>query len=181
LNNRKVEIMYFYSDMYENEKNLSEITRKISQQRKDIQIRLVNIDDPRNEELAELYGVNMVPLLIFLTPEGEIAAKRFLPLSAEDIVHEIAEKISKGQLPSPHVEEIKTKIQEAFKSVTRRNELTDLVVEQIESDLVETSMEQEVEELISSHISAINHTVSDLLEIKKILQKFSKKSANFVV
>jgi len=101
LNNRKVEIMYFYSDMYENEKNLSEITRKISQQRKDIQIRLVNIDDPRNEELAELYGVNMVPLLIFLTPEGEIAAKRFLPLSAEDIVHEIAEKISKGQLPSP--------------------------------------------------------------------------------
>ncbi|MCW4020958.1 MAG: hypothetical protein NWF14_07005 [Candidatus Bathyarchaeota archaeon] len=177
----KVEVMYFYSDLYENEKNLSKISRKLSHKRKDIQIRLVNIDDPGNEELAELYGVNMVPLIIFLTPRGEIAARRFLPLSAEDVVHEIADQIYKGELPNPLVEEIRTRILESFKSVTKRNDLTEIMAEQVETDLMEASTESEICELVNSHISAINHTVSDLQEFKRVLQKHQKKQSNFIV
>jgi len=181
LSNRKVEIVYFYSDLYENEKNLSELTKKLSRKRKDIQIRLVNIDDPRNEELTELYGVSMVPLIIFLTPRGEIAAKRFLPLSEEYIVDEIADRINSGELPNPLVEQIRTRVLESFKSVTKRNDLTELIVEQIENDLMEASSESDICELVSSHISAINHTVSDLQEFKRVLQKFSKKREAFIV
>jgi len=181
LNDRKVEIMYFYSDMCESEKSLSRLTKKLGRSRKDIEVRLVNIDDPGNEELTELYGVNTVPLIIFLTPKGEIAARRFLPLSAEDVVYEIADQINKGELPNPAAEEIRSRILEAFKSVTKRNDLTELIVEQIENDLMEASLESEICELVSSHISAINHTVSDLEEFKRILQKFSRKPKNFVV
>ena len=177
----KVEIMYFYSDIQENKKNLSEITRKLGQKRKDIEIRLVNVDEPGNEEITELYGVNMVPLLIFLNSKGEIAAKRFLPLSAENVVHEITDQINKGELPNPLVEETRTKILEALKAVTKRNELTDLTVEQIESDLEEASTDSEIYELVNSHISAINHAVNDLQELRRVLQKFSKKQDIFVV
>ena len=134
MSNRKVEVMYFYSDLYENEKNLSELSRKLSRKMKGIQIRLVNIDDPRNEELTELYGVSMVPLIIFLTPRGEIAARRCLPLSEEYVVEDIADRINKGELPSPKVEEIRTKILESFKSVTKRNDLTELIAEQIDEE-----------------------------------------------
>jgi len=181
LSNRKVEIVYFYSDLYENEKNLSELTRKLSRKRKDIRIRLVNIDDPRNEELTELYGVSMVPLIVFLTPRGEIAARRFLPLSEEYIVEEIADRINSGELPNPLVEQIRTRILESFKSVTKRNDLTELIVEQIENDLMEASSESEMCELVSSHISAVNHTVSDLQEFKRVLQKFSRRREGFIV
>lgn len=181
MSNRKVEIVYFYSDLYENEKNLSELSRKLSRKRRYIQIRLVNIDDPRNEELTELYGVSMVPLLIFLTSRGDIAAKRFLPLSEENIVEEIADQINKGELPNPLVEEIRTKMLEALKSVTRRNDLTELIIEEIESDLIEASSESEICELVNSHISAINHTVSDLQQFKRVLHKFSKNRGGFVV
>lgn len=181
MSNRKVEIMYFYSDLYENEKNLSELTKKLSRKRKDIQIRLVNIDDPRNEELTELYGVSMVPLIIFLTPRGEIAARRFLPLSEEYIVDEITDRINSGELPNSLVEQTRTRILESFKSVTKRNDLTELTVEQIENDLMEASSESEICELVSSHISAINHTLSDLQEFKRVLQKFSKRQEDFIV
>ncbi len=181
MSNRKVEVMYFYSDLYENEKKLSELTRKLSRKRKDIQIRLVNIDDPRNEDLTELYGVSMVPLIVFLTPRGEIAARKFLPLSEEYVVEDIADRINKGELPNPLVEEIRTKILESLKSVTKRNDLTELIAEQIENDLMEASSESEMCELVSSHISAINHTASDLGEFKRVLQKFSKRRDAFVV
>jgi hypothetical protein len=181
LSERKVEIMYFYSDVCENERTLSKLSKKLSQSRKDIQIRLVNIDDPGNEGLTELYDVNTVPLIIFLTPGGEIAARRFLPLSAKDVVYEITDQINKGKLPNPVAEEIRTKILESFKSITKRNELTELIVEQIENDLMEANLESEVRELVNSHISAINHTVSDLQEFRRILQKFSKKQTDFIV
>jgi hypothetical protein len=181
LSDRKVEIMYFYSDTNENEKRLSKLSRKLSRKRKDIKIHLVNIDDPINGELTEVYGVNIVPLMIFLTPRGEIAARRFLPLSAEDVVDEITDQINKGELPNPMLEETRMKILEAFLSVTKRNDLTELVAEQIENDLAEASSESEINELVNSHISSINHTISDLHEFKKALQKFSKKRNNFVV
>ena len=100
MNSKKVEIIYFYSDMHEDEDELSIISRKLSQKRSDIQIHLINIDDPRNEELTQLYEVNIVPLLVFLTPRGEIAARLSLPLSAEDVVQEIADRINMGKLPN---------------------------------------------------------------------------------
>jgi len=181
LSDRKVEIMYFYSDMCEDERSLSRLTRKLSQKRKDIQIRLVNIDDPGNEQLTELYGVNTVPLIIFLTPRGEIAARRFVSLSEEGVVHEVADQINEGRLPNPAAEELRTKILDFLRSVTRRNDLTELIVDQIENDLMEASLEPEICELVNSHISAINHTISDLQEFKRILQKFSKRQNEFVV
>ncbi len=67
----RVEIIYFYSDLYENKGKLSRLIRKIQHQRKDVRIQLVNVDDPKNEELTELYDVNTIPLLIFLTSDGK--------------------------------------------------------------------------------------------------------------
>jgi hypothetical protein len=180
LNDSKVEVMYFYSDMHENERKLMKITKKLGQERKDIHIHLVNIDDPGNDELTELYGVDTVPLLIFLTPRGEVAAKRFLPLSAQEVVYEITDQINKGELPNPLVEEMKTKILDALKSVTKRSDLVELVTEQLEDDLIEASGKSELYELINSHISAINHAISDLEEFKRVLQRYSKNQGNFV-
>jgi len=180
LSEKKVEVMYFYSDIHENERKLSKITKKLGQERKDIHIRLVNIDDPGNNELAELYGVSTVPFLVFLTPKGEVAAKRFLPLSAEKVVCEITDQINKGELPNIIVEELKTKILDALNSVTKRSDLTEIVAEQIENDLTETSGKTELYELINSHISAINHAISDLEEFKRVLQRYSKNQGRFV-
>jgi len=180
LSEKKVEVMYFYSDIHENERKLSKITKKLGQERKDIHIRLVNIDDPGNNELAELYGVSTVPFLVFLTPKGEVAAKRFLPLSAEKVVCEITDQINKGELPNIIVEELKTKILDALNSVTKRSDLTEIVAEQIANDLTETSGKTELYELINSHISAINHAISDLEEFKRVLQRYSKNQGRFV-
>ncbi len=180
MSEKKVEVMYFYSDIHENERKLSKITKKLGQERKDIHIRLVNIDDPGNNELAELYGVSTVPFLVFLTPKGEVAAKRFLPLSAEKVVCEITDQINKGELPNIIVEELKTKILDALNSVTKRSDLTEIVAEQIANDLTETSGKTELYELINSHISAINHAISDLEEFKRVLQRYSKNQGRFV-
>jgi len=181
LNNKKVEIIYFYSDIHEDENELSDISKKLAQKRRDIHIHLINIDDPRNEELTELYEVNIVPLLVFLTPRGEIAARLSIPLSAEDIVQEIADKINMGKLPNPAVEERRMKILESLKSISRRNDLTEEIIEQIEADLMEALTEAEITELVNSHISAVNHAISDLEEIKKILKKYQRLQNDFVV
>jgi len=177
----KVEVMYFYSGLYENKRSLSRLSKKLSRERKDLRVRLVNVEDPRNEELTELYEVNVIPVIIFFTPKGEIAARRSLPLSDEDVVREIADQISKGELPNPTVEGVRAKILEAFKAATKRNDLTHFISEQIENDLKESDSETEINELINSHVSAINHAITDLQELKKILQKFSKKQQDFIV
>ena len=181
MNDKKVEIIYFYSDMHEDEDELSSISRKIAQKRRDINIHLINIDDPRNEELTQLYEVNIVPLLVFLTPKGEIAARLSLPLSAEEVVQEIADRINLGKLPNPMVEERRMKILESLRSISRRNDLTEEIIEQIETDLMEALTEEEIGELISSHISAVNHAISDLEEIKKVLKKYQRPKNDFIV
>ena len=181
MSRRKIEIMYFYSDLYENEKKLSQLCRMLNKERRDIEIRLVNIEDPENEEMAELYGINMVPVIIFLTPNGKVAARRCLPLSAKEVINEIAEKISKGELPNPVAEQMRVKILNAFKSITKRNELTQLIVDQVINDILEADSESELYELINSHVSAINHTMQDLKNFKQVLQRFSKRRPQFIV
>jgi len=181
LNSKKVEIIYFYSDMHEDEDELSNVSRKISQKRSDISIHLINIDDPRNEELTQLYEVNMVPLLVFLTPRGEIAARLSVPLSAEEVVQEIADKINMGKLPNPAVEEKRRRILGNLKSIDKRNELTEVILEQIETDLVEALTESEIIEIVNSHVSAVNHAISDLEEIKKVLKRYQKPQNKLVI
>ena len=181
MNGKKVEIIYFYSDIHEDEDELSSISRKIVQKRRDINIHLINVDDPRNEELAQLYGVNIVPLLVFLTPRGEVAARISLPLSAEDIVHDIADRINRGKLPNPAVEEKRSRILQRLKSINRGNDLTELIIEQIEADLMEALTESEMAEMINSHVSAVSHAISDLEEIKRALKKYQKPRMGFVV
>jgi len=181
LSSKKVEIIYFYSDLHEDEDELSNISRRISRKRRDINIHLINIDDPRNEELTQLYEVNIVPLLVFLTPRGEIAARISLPLSAEDVVHEIADKINMGKLPNPAVEERRIEIMNSLKSINRGNDLTETIIEQIENDLMEAMTESEIAEMIDSHISAVNHVISDLEEIKKVLKRYQLFRKDFIV
>jgi thioredoxin-like negative regulator of GroEL len=178
---KKVEIMYFYSDLYESKRRLLPIIRRLQRKRKDIQIRLVNIEEPENSELAELYGVNSVPLVIFLTPKGEVASRKSIPLSDENTINDIANQIIKGDLPKPNVNELKRKILDSFKSVSRRNDLTQLIVEQIESDILEADSETEIYDAINLHISTINHTISDLEEYKIILQKYLRKKQDFII
>ncbi|RLI13103.1 hypothetical protein DRO35_01170, partial [Candidatus Bathyarchaeota archaeon] len=113
---KKVEIIYFYSNLQEDESELSNASKKISQKRRDINIHLINVDDPRNEELAQLYEVDIVPTLIFLTPGGEVAARLSVSLSAEEVIQEIADKISAGELPNPAVEEKRREILENLKN-----------------------------------------------------------------
>lgn len=178
---RKIEIMYFYSDLYENEKKLSKLCRRLNEERRDLEIRLVNIEDPENEELAELYGINMVPVIIFLTPNGKVAARRCLPLSAKEVINEVAERIDKGELPNPVADQTRVKILDAFKLVTKRNDLTQLIVDQVINDILEADSESELYELMNSHISAINHTILDLQNFKQVLQRFCKKGPQFIV
>ncbi|MEM2526954.1 MAG: hypothetical protein QW825_01635 [Candidatus Bathyarchaeia archaeon] len=176
----KVEIIYFYSDFYESKRSLIPLMRRL-QRRKNIRVRLINVEDPENTELTELYDVNNVPLLIFLTPNGEVAARKSIPLSDESTIDRIANQIIRGELPKPQVNELRRRIIESFKSVSVRNELTQLIIEQIKSDILEADSEEEIYEIVSFHISTINHTISDLEEYKKILQKYMGRQQNFIV
>jgi len=173
--------MYFYSDLYENEKKLWRLSRKLNKERSDIKIRLVNVEDPKNEDLTEVYGINMVPIIIFLTPKGEVAARRSLPLSSSDVINEITDRINNGELPNPATEQLRARILEAFKAVTSRNDLTQLIIDQVVNDILEANSESEVYELVNSHISAINHIMRDLQEFKQSLQRFSKEQKEFIV
>jgi len=181
LSGKKVEIIYFYSNINEDEDELSIISRRISRKRRDIDIHLINVDDPRNEELTQLYEVDIVPMLVFLTPKGEVAARLSIPLSAEDIVQEIADKINTGKLPDPKVEKTRGTILKGLKSISGRNDLTNLMIEQIEDDLMEALSESEIAEIIDSYISAVNHTIRDLEEIREILKKYQKPRGNFII
>jgi hypothetical protein len=181
MKNKKVEIMYFYSAEYENRQGLSKWRKKLRKKSKDVLIRLVNVEDPKNGELTELYKVNTVPVMVFLNPRGEIAARKSIPLSEEKLIQEITERINKGELPNSSFEEVRTRIIEAIYPITKRNDLINLMVEQVENDLMEANPESMIYESINRHISTINHTVKDLLEFKRILQKFAKNQHNFIV
>lgn len=176
----KVEIIYFYSDLYESKRSLIPLMRRL-QRRKNIRVRLINVEDPENTELTELYDVNNVPLLIFLTPNGEVAARKSIPLSDEGTIDRITNQIIRGELPKPQVNDLRRRIMESFKSVSVRNELTQLMIEQIKSDILEADSEEEIYEIVNFHISTINHTISDLEEYKKILQKYMGRQQNFIV
>lgn len=181
MTSKKIEIMYFYSDLYESERKLSRLCKSLSKERKDIKIKLVNVEDPENEDVTRLYSVNMVPVMIFLTPKGEVAARRCMPLSVKEVIEEVTQRISNGELPNPVAERVRQKILDAFRSVTKRNDLTQLIVDEVMNDLQEADSELELYEMINSHISAINHTIHDLQSFKQVLQKFSKGQQHFVV
>ncbi|MBS7634673.1 hypothetical protein KEJ34_04155 [Candidatus Bathyarchaeota archaeon] len=180
MSEEKIEIIYFYSDLYESRRNLLPIVRKL-QKRKNVQIRLVNVEDPENEELTEVYGVNSIPLVVFLTPKGEIAARRSMPLSEITVINDIANQIVKGDLPKPHINDLRRKILESFKSISIRNDLTLIIVDQVENDILEADSESEIYDALSFHVSTINHTINDLEEFKRILQKYMKKQQDFII
>lgn len=178
---KRVEIIYFYSDLYENKKSLMSLVRKLKERRKDISIRLVNIEDPGNTQLTELYDVNSVPLMIFLTHEGEVASRKSIPLSDENTINDIADRIVRGDLPKPCVDNLRRKVLDSLKSVSQRNELTQLIVEQIKNDILEADSEAEIHTIINLHISIINHLVRDLEDYKKVLQTYIKRDQTFIV
>ncbi|MEM1515256.1 MAG: hypothetical protein QXH24_04310 [Candidatus Bathyarchaeia archaeon] len=180
-NRRKIEVIYFYSSLHESKQSLLPIVRKLRGEKKNINVRLVDIDEPRNVELTELYNVNRVPLVIFLTPEGAVASRKSTSLSDEVTINSVIEQVISGDLPKPHVDEMRRKILDLLKSVPRRNELTQLMVEQMESDFLEADSEDDVYETMSSHVSMINHTIRDLEELKRILQAHIKGGQSFIV
>lgn len=177
---KTVEILYFYSDLYENKRVLLSIVKKL-QRRKSIRVRLINVEDPKNEELTEAYDVNSVPLIVFLTSGGEVASRKSMHLSETSIIDEIANQIVNGNLPNPHVNDIKRKILEAFKSISARNELMQIMIEQVRSDILEADSEAEIYDALSFHISTINHTIKDLEEFKRKLQGYMQKQHAFIV
>jgi len=181
MSNRKIEVMYFYSDLYESERKLSRLCKNLSQERRDMKVRLVNVEDPENEDITRLYDVSVVPVMVFLTPNGEVAARRCLPLSAKEVIEEVTERINKGELPNSVAEQMRQRIVSASKSITKRNDLTQIIVEQVINDAQEADSESELYELINSHISAVNHTIQDLQNFKELLQKFSARRSHFVV
>lgn len=180
-NSGRIEVIYFYSSLYESKKSLLPIVRKLRGERKNINVRLVDVDEPRNVELTELYNVNRVPLIIFLTPEGDVASRKSTSLSDEITINSVIEQVISGDLPKPQVNEMRRRILDLLKSLPRRNELTQLMVEQMESDILEADSEDDIYETISSHISMINHTIRDLEELKRILQAHIKGRQSFIV
>lgn len=181
MSRRKIEIVYFYSDLYESKRRLSKICRSLNKEREDVRIRLVNVEEPDNEDVTKLYNINMIPVMVFLTPKGEVAARRCLPLSAKEAIEEVAERISKGELPNPVADKMRQRIINSFKSVTKRNDLTQLVVDQVINDIQEADSESEFYELVNSHVSAINHAIHDLQNFRQALQKYSKEQHHFVI
>lgn len=178
---QKIEIMYFYSDLYESEKKLSKLCKNLNREGRNVRIRLLNVEDPENEDITRLYDINMVPVMVFLTPKGEVAARRCLPLSAKEAIEEVTRRINKGELPNPVADQIRRRIISAFRSVTKRNDLTQLMVDQVVNDIQEADSESELYELVNSHVSAVNHAMRDLENFKQVLQKFSKNQPRFVV
>jgi len=178
---RKIKIMYFYSDLYESARKLSQISKRIREEIRGIKIHLVNVEDSSNDDITELYGVSAVPVMIFLTSEGEVAARKSAPLSDVKVIHEITERINRGELPDPKAEKLRAKILQVFNMVTQRTDLTQLIVDQIRNDILEADTESEIYDLINSHISLINHTICDLERFKLALQRFSKKKPDFLV
>lgn len=176
----KVEIIYFYSDLYESRKSLLPIVRKLQRKRRDIRVHLINIEDPENENLTESYYVKSVPLVVFLTPSGEVASRKSIPLSDESTIERIADQVIRGDLPKPNVNDLKKKILESFKSVSRRNDLTQLIADQIENDILEADSEKEIFDAINFYISIINHTINDLEDYKRVLQKYMGVQ-NFII
>jgi hypothetical protein len=181
MSRRKIEIMYFYSDIYESERKLSRLSKNLNKEKNNIRIRLVNIEDPENEDVTRSYDINMVPVMVFFNPKGEIAARRCLPLTAKEAIDEVTNRINKGELPNLATEQIRQNIINAFKTVTKRNDLTQLIVDQVLNDVQEVDSELELRELINSHISSINHTIGDLTNFKQVLQNFSKKETHFLI
>ncbi len=177
---KKIEVMYFYSDLYESERTLSKLCRDLNKKRRDIEIRLVNVEDPENEDITRLYDINVIPVMVFLTPNGDVAARRCMPLSAKEVIEDVAERINRGELPDPAAEQVRQKILKDLKSVTKRNDLTQLLIDQVINDIREADSEEELYELINAHISAINHTILDLQNFRQILQKFSRRH-HFIV
>jgi hypothetical protein len=123
----------------------------------------------------------MVPMIIFFTPKGDVAAKKFVPLSEESLVQKIVDQINKGDLPNPLVEETKIRILDSIKSISRRNDLTKTIAEQIETDLTESSSYSEIYKLANYYVSTINHAISDLQEFKKALKKYQRKSEKYSI
>lgn len=177
----KVEIMYFYSSFYESKKNLLPIVKRLRKERKDINVRLIDIEEPGNAELAGLYNVNSVPLVIFLTPKGDIASRKSIPLSEKSTINNIVDRVIRGDLPKPQVDEMRRRILDSLKSAPKRNEFMQLIVEQIESSLLEADSEDEICESVNLHLSMINHIIRDLEEFKKALQVHMKGSQSFIV
>jgi hypothetical protein len=178
---KKVEIIYFYSDLYESKRSLLPIARRLQKMRKDINVRLVNVEDPENVELAELYNVNSVPLVVFLTPQGDVASRKSISLADENIINDIANKIVKGDLPKPNVNDLRKKILDSLKAVSRRNDLTQLIIEQVESDILEADSEEDICNAVNLHLSVINHTIRDLEEYKRTLQAYIKRNQGFII
>ncbi|MEM1506979.1 MAG: thioredoxin family protein [Candidatus Bathyarchaeia archaeon] len=177
----KIEIMYFYSDLYESRRKLIPIVKKLQRKRPNIRIRLINVEDPENEDIAEIYSVKSIPLVIFLTPKGDVASRKSVPLSDEDTIEDIVERVVRGDLPKPEVNELKRRILEPFKLVSRRNELTQLIAEQIEGDILEADSEKEIYDAINLYVSVINHTISDLEDYRRILQKYMVRQKDFII
>lgn len=176
----KVEIIYFYSSFYENKKNLLPVVRRLKR-RKDVNVRLVDIEDPENVELAELYNVNSVPLAIFLTSKGVIASRKSISLLDENMINDILERVLSGDLPKPKVDELKKVFLVSIRSIPRRSELMELIINQIENDILEADSEDEVYNVVDLNISMINHMIRDLEEFKKALQMHIRRGQNFIV
>jgi len=177
---KMVEILYFYSDLYESKRSLLSIVKKL-RKRKNLRVRLVNVEDPENEELAAAYDVSSVPLIIFLTSRGEVATRKSMHLSEISIINEIANQVVKGDLPKPHVNNLRRKILESFKSISARNELTQIIVEQVRSDILEADSEAEIYDALNFHLSTINHTIKDLEEFKRKLQRYIRNQHGFII
>lgn len=178
---KKVEVMYFYSSLYEDKESLLLMVRKLRKERKDVKIRLIDIEDPENVKLTEIYNVNSVPLVIFLSPNGIVASRKNISLSEESIINSIVDRVIRGDLPKPHVDEIRRIIIDSLRSIPRRNELTELIVDQIEGDILEADSEDEIFEAVNLHISLINHTIRDLEELKRALQIYAKREQSFII
>ncbi|MEM2321383.1 MAG: hypothetical protein QXS79_05855 [Candidatus Bathyarchaeia archaeon] len=178
---KKLEIIYFYSSLYENEESLLPVVKRLRRKRKDVNVRLVDIEDPENVGLTELYNVNSVPLAIFLTPKGVIAARKSISLSDESVINSILDRIIKGDLPKPKVDEMRKVILGSIQSIPKRNELTELIVNQIENDILEADSEDEVYETVNLHISIINHIIRDLEEFRRTLQARIRRDQNFII
>ncbi|RLI11491.1 hypothetical protein DRO35_04915, partial [Candidatus Bathyarchaeota archaeon] len=67
------------------------------------------------------------------------------------------------------------------KNIDRRSDLTDIIIEQIADNLMEAITKSEIIEIVNSHISAVNHTIRDLEEIRRILKKHQKPHEIFIV
>src|SRR4030095_9386296 len=93
---RKPTVLDFYASLFQPCKDPEPLIAKAkSEYGEQVNFVSVNVDDPNNEQIIDLYGVSPIPTVVFLSPNGEVVTYS-IGFSGENSINTGLKKILKG-------------------------------------------------------------------------------------